>query len=103
GGSGNDTIFARGGNAGLLGGGGNDAISGGGGQDTYAFAEYGTANADSILNFDTSWDKIALDSGAFSTIGAAGRFSGGDVRFFAAAGANSAHDADDRVVYNTST
>jgi Ca2+-binding RTX toxin-like protein len=100
---GNDTIFANGGNDWVQGGAGNDAVSGGGGQDIYAFAESGAANADTVANFDTNWDAIRLDAAGFSNIGAAGRFAGGDVRFFAAAGATSAHDADDRLVYNTST
>ena len=36
-------------------------------------------------------------------LGATGNFASGDVRFFAGAGAAAGHDADDRVVYNTST
>ena len=40
---------------------------------------------------------------AFTEIGARGRFDAGDVRFFAAVGAVSGHDADDRLVYNTAT
>src|SRR5204862_7800350 len=100
---GNVTIFANGGNDWVQGGTGNDSVSGGGGQDIYAFAEFGSQNADTLANFATAWDASQLDAGGFSNIGATGRFSGGDVRFFAAAGATAAHDADDRIVYNTST
>jgi Ca2+-binding RTX toxin-like protein len=100
---GNDTIYANAGNDWVQGGAGNDSVSGGGGQDIYAFAEYGAQNADVVTSFDTGWDAIRLDAAGFSNIGAAGRFSGGDVRFFSGAGATSAHDADDRIVYNTST
>jgi Ca2+-binding RTX toxin-like protein len=100
---GNDTIFANGGDDWVQGGAGNDSVSGGSGQDQYAFAEYGTANADQILNFGSGWDGIQLDAAGFSNIGAPGRFAGGDVRFFSGAGATSGHDADDRIVYNTSS
>src|SRR5207302_9264756 len=89
------------GNDWVQGGTGNDSVSGGGGQDVYAFAEFGAQNADNVLNFATAWDAIQLDAGGFSNIGAAGRFSGGDVRFFAAPGASGGHDADDRIVYAT--
>jgi hypothetical protein len=32
-----------------------------------------------------------------------GHFASGDARFYAAAGASGGHDADDRLVYNTTT
>jgi Ca2+-binding RTX toxin-like protein len=101
--AGNDTIFANSGNDWVVGGTGNDSLSGGSGQDTYGFGESGAANADIVGNFDSNWDAIALDAGGFSNIGTTGRFAGGDVRFFAGAGATSGHDADDRIVYNTTT
>jgi len=44
-----------------------------------------------------------LDGSVFTQIGAAGRFSEGDDRFYSAAGATSGHDATDRVVFDTST
>src|SRR5438067_3557699 len=103
GGAGNDTIYGDGGNDWMEGGTGNDFISGGSGQDSYVFREFGAANADTVDSYGADWDRIQLDAGAFSNIGAAGRFSDGDVRFYAAAGATSGHDADDRIVYNTST
>jgi Ca2+-binding RTX toxin-like protein len=101
--AGNDTIFANGGDDWVQGGAGNDSVSGGSGQDRYAFAESGATNADQILNYGSGWDSVHLDAAGFGAIGATGRFAGGDVRFFAAAGATSGHDADDRIVYNTST
>jgi len=100
---GNDTIFANSGNDRIESGAGNDTISGGSGQDTYVWHEFGAANADTVLNFDTAWDKIELDGTKFTQMGNPGRFVAGDARFFAAAGANSGHDADDRIVYNTTT
>ena len=44
----------------------------------------------------------ALSRG-FTQIGAMGQFASGDARFFAAAGASGGHDADDRLIYNTTT
>src|SRR5512138_3362967 len=98
-----DTIYGNAGNDTIEGRGGNDVLSGGGGQDVYVFREFGAGNADSVTSFDTAWDALRLDAAAFTQIGASGRFAGGDVRFYAAAGASGGHDADDRIVYNTST
>src|SRR3954468_23239142 len=102
GGNGNDTLYGDGLNDVLSGGAGNDSISGGSGQDIVLFHEFGAANAD-LVTYDANWDSIQLDAAAFTNIGASGRFSSGDVRFYAAPGATSGHDADDRIVYNTST
>src|SRR3954462_943822 len=102
GGSGNDTLFGDSGNDVLAGGDGNDVISGGSGQDIILFREFGAANADSV-SYDANWDRIQLDAAAFANIGASGRFAAGDLRFYAAPGATAGHDADDRIVYNTST
>jgi Ca2+-binding RTX toxin-like protein len=103
GGSGNDTIFGNSGNDWIEGRGGNDQLSGGSGQDSYVFREFGAGNADTLLNFDSNWDAMRFDSGAFGALGGAGHFAAGDARFFAGAGASAGHDADDRIVYNTST
>ena len=62
----------------------------------------GTA-ADSLNDFGSNWDQLRLDDAAMSALGAVGRFTSGDARFWSAAGANAGHDADDRVVYNSST
>src|SRR5258706_8524005 len=103
GGAGNDTIYGDGGNDWLEGGAGNDSMSGGGGQDNIVFREFGAANADTIGSFDANWDRIQLDAAAFADIGASGRFSAGDVRFYSAPGATGGHDADDRIIYDTSS
>jgi serralysin len=88
----------RGGNDTLAGAGGNDTLIGGAGNDNFVFAESGTANADQITDFAPGADKLALDSDAFGL--SEGNFAAGDARFFAGA---AAHDADDRVIYNSST
>jgi len=103
GGAGNDTVGGNGGTDWVEGGSGNDTVTGGGGQDSFAFHEYGAANADLLTDFGGGWDNLQLDAAAFAAIGATGRFASGDVRFYAAAGATGGHDADDRIVYNTST
>jgi Ca2+-binding RTX toxin-like protein len=103
GGAGNDAIGGNDGNDSIDGGLGNDTFSGGSGQDLFFFSSAGAANADTVSDFASTWDSIRLDAAAFSAIGAAGRFAAGDVRFFAGAGATSGHDANDRIVYNTTT
>ena len=87
----------------LVGAGGLDTLWGGGGNDTFIFRDMGTANADRVSDFTSGGDKLHLDDSAFTAIGAMGNFAAGDVRFWAAAGATTGHDANDRVVYNTST
>jgi Ca2+-binding RTX toxin-like protein len=103
GGSGNDTIYGNDGNDWIEGTTGNDLLSGGSGQDSYVFREFGDANADTVANFSTQWDALQFDHNGFTAIGANGQFSATDARFYAAAGATGGHDADDRLVYNTST
>ena len=98
-----NSFSARGGNDTLAGGAGVDTLWGGTGADTFDFREAGTANADSIGDWASGSDKLHLDDSAFAAIGAAGNFAAGDGRFWAAAGATAGHDANDRVVYNTST
>jgi Ca2+-binding RTX toxin-like protein len=46
---------------------------------------------------------LRFDGSAFGALGGAGHFAAGDARFYAAAGASGGHDADDRLIYNTST
>ncbi|MBN8975873.1 MAG: VCBS domain-containing protein [Rhizobiales bacterium] len=70
GGNGNDTIYGRAGNdvlwgeSGndtLIGGVGNDRLTGGAGADTFVFAESGTPNVDTILDYNAGeGDKLDL-------------------------------------------
>jgi Ca2+-binding RTX toxin-like protein len=79
-------------------------LTGADGADNFIFDQTpGTANADRITDFASGADKLHLDAGVMTALGASGNFAAGDARFFAGAGATSGHDADDRVVYNTST
>lgn len=104
GGAGNDTLRGALGNDTLSGGTGNDELFGGEHRDTYVFdAPASAANADVVIGFQSSFDAIWLDANALTAIGANGDFSNQDPRFYAAAGASAGHDADDRLVYDTSS
>jgi len=103
GGSGNDTIDGNDGNDWIEGGAGNDFLSGSGDQDSIVFREFGAANADTVANFASDWDALKFDHNGFSALGALGQFAADDGRFYAAAGATGGADADDRLVYDTSS
>ncbi|HYE88951.1 MAG TPA: calcium-binding protein, partial [Vicinamibacterales bacterium] len=109
GGAGRDVLVGGPGADTLNGGAGNDNLWGEGedgeaGPNTFVFdVAPGVANADRIFEFGSGMDKIVLDGSVHAGIGPSGAFSVGDPRFHAAAGANAAHDADDRVILNTST
>ena len=100
GGAGNDTMSGNAGHDWVRGGEGNDQVTGGGGQDSFAFADFGAANADVLTDFSGGWDNLQLDLNAFTALGSTGRFSSGDGRFRAG---TSAQDADDRIIYNQAT
>jgi Ca2+-binding RTX toxin-like protein len=63
--AGNDKIVAGLGADMIIGGVGKDSVTGGGDADTFVFAEFGSANADTIADFVHGQDKISLSSGAF--------------------------------------
>jgi Ca2+-binding RTX toxin-like protein len=100
--AGGQNLSARGGTDGLEGGIGNDTLWGGTGADRFMFREGGTANADTIGDFASGTDHIYFDASAMPAIGPAGNFVAGDVRFWSSS-SGTAHDADDRVIYNTTT
>src|SRR5207245_7204194 len=97
GGAGNDTLYGGYGNDRLDGGTGNDYLWGSSGADSYVFtAAPGDANYDVVSGFEPGIDKMVLDAGAFTNIGATGNFAAADGRFYAAPGAVAGHDTDDR-------
>jgi Ca2+-binding RTX toxin-like protein len=99
-----ETLEGREGNDTLSGMGGNDTLVGGTGQDTFLFeVTPGAANADLVSDFVSGTDKVSLDRTVFTALGAAGNFAPGDARFASGAGFTSGRDADDRVIYNTTT
>ncbi len=107
GGDGNDSLHGAGSRAGGLdtldGGAGNDTLDGGSGAAFVFAVAPGAANADLITAFGSGLDAIQLDGSVYTNAGVSGRFAVHDARFFAAAGATGGHDADDRVIYNTTT
>jgi Ca2+-binding RTX toxin-like protein len=99
-----DTLIGGAGNDALNGGTGNDVLTGGIGADNFFFTEApGAANSDVISDFTSGADKLRLDDAFFAGIGPLGRFALADARFYAAADAAAGHDADDRIVYDSST
>ena len=87
----------------VLGGGrGNDTLTGGAGADTFRFDSPLNAltNRDTITDFNPADDRIALENDVFSGL-APGPFA--DWWFRSGAGATSAADADDRLIYDTSS
>ena len=109
GGAGNDTLFGNDGNDTLDGGLGNDRLGSGfvadnegsEGNDTFMFTVApGAANADVVTDFDSAADRIVLDGNAHANSGPSGTFTAGDARFWSS-GTGTAHDGDDRVIYNT--
>jgi len=101
--AGGQTLAGQGGADTLWGAGGIDTLWGGAGADRFIFRETGSANADSVRDWASGSDKVALDDAAMSALGASGNFSASDARFAAGAGFTSGRDATDRVIYNTST
>ncbi|MDX2308713.1 MAG: hypothetical protein NW216_10780 [Hyphomicrobium sp.] len=82
---------------------GRDTLTGGLGQDIVIFnTALGPANVDTITDFAAVDDTIRLEnSGIFSALGAAlGPLAA--AKFWASA-SGLAHDADDRILYNTTT
>jgi Ca2+-binding RTX toxin-like protein len=103
GGAGNDVFSGNTGTDWLEGGAGNDTVTGGGGQDEFVFREFGTANADVLVEFAPGWDGLSFDGAVFGELGGSGAFGSNDERFYSAAGATGGAEADDRIVYDTST
>ena len=109
---GNDIISGLGGGDTINGGLGNDTLTGGLGNDFFVFntALNALTNKDTITDFNVVNDTIRLENsgvGLFNTLTGAANIGPGGVLTAAAfakgAGFVSAHDATDRIVYNTTT
>ena len=93
-----DTLSGGIGNDTLNGGLGKDVLSGGTGKDVFDFdAPLGTANVDRISDFSVIDDTIRLHTSVFSAL-APGALAADAFTFGAAA-----LDAQDRIIYNSST
>jgi trimeric autotransporter adhesin len=113
GGAGNDTLIGLAGADSLVGGAGNDwfeggtgqdRLNGGAGADSFVFKDpAANANFDYVNDFVSGTDKLRVDDAVFTTIGGLGAFSAGDERFVAAPGARNGLEADDRLMYDTTS
>jgi Ca2+-binding RTX toxin-like protein len=92
-----DTLTGNNGANTLNGGGGLDSLKGGLGADTFAFDQPLVAgNVATIVDFLPGTDTIRLSLAIFSAAGPAGALNAN--AFFAGA---AAHDADDRIMYDS--
>ena len=100
GGAGRDDLQGRDGNDVLDGGVGADTLIGGTGKDAFVFADAPTS-WDTIRDFShAEGDRILLSKKVFSGFTQLGALSAD--AFYAAAGAKTAHDASDRLIYDKS-
>jgi len=100
--AGANVLAGYGGNDSLDGGAGNDELTGGVGNDTFAFetALNGTTNVDKIIDFSVADDTIRLENAVFGSL-ASGPLPVGQL--LAAPGAASAADANDFLIYDSSS
>jgi Ca2+-binding RTX toxin-like protein len=98
---GNDTLNGGAGNDKLYGGAGKDTLTGGAGKDSFVF-DTAPAGSDTITDFSRAeGDKIQFSKAAFAGFSHLGALTADE--FYAAAGAKTAHDASDRVIYDTAS
>jgi len=101
----NDQLLGGNGNDQLFGGNGLDTLTGGAGNDVFAFDDIhgGKVNLDRIMDFNVAEDTIQLDHAVFTRFTTAGALDAGN--FVSGATARAAHalDANDFLIYNTTT
>ncbi len=104
GGIGNDILNGGNGNDILSGGDGNDTLTGGAGVDSFLYniAANASTNFDTITDFTSGSDQLKFTVAVLTTLGAIGQFAAGDQRFWSS-NTGLAHNATDRLIYNTST
>ncbi|HVL21435.1 MAG TPA: calcium-binding protein, partial [Amaricoccus sp.] len=91
-------VGGRGGDL-LDGGLGADRLTGGAGEDSFRFSTpLGNGNVDRIIDFNVADDTILLDNLVFEGVGDDGALALGA---FHRSASGIAHDADDRIVYDT--
>lgn len=101
--AGNDTLNGGGGNDVLYGGVGNDRVAGAVGSDYFVFNTKlsPSTNVDTIPDFNVAADTIRLDNAVMSGLGAT--LGTLDSAKFWKSTSGLAHDADDRIIYETDT
>ncbi|TLD44085.1 MAG: Serralysin C [Accumulibacter sp.] len=104
GGGGADRLLGGDGTDRLLGGAGSDSLTGGAGADRFVLdqALSATSNRDLLTDFLPGSDTIELSLAVFRTLGGAPGGLNAE-QFWSGAGVTRAHDASDRLVYNTTT
>ncbi|WP_280136966.1 MULTISPECIES: hypothetical protein [unclassified Rhizobium] len=102
GGIGNDLLNGGIGNDILRGQAGNDTLTGGAGKDTFIFdtALSASTNVDKITDFNVADDTIQLENAIFTKLTKTGTLS---ADAFYASTSGKAHDASDRIIYETDT
>ena len=93
-----DRLFGGDGNDTLYGGKGADFLYGGAGKDAFVFNSSPASGRDTIYKFSVADDTIKLDNACFKAVGRNGALKSGA---FHASKAGVAHDASDRVIYDT--
>ena len=101
--SGNDILVGGLGNDVLRGGLGKDTMTGGAGLDTFRFetAPSASTNLDTIVDFSLADDTIELENAIFTALTATGALNA--TSFRSGAGIITAADANDYLIYNTTT
>jgi Ca2+-binding RTX toxin-like protein len=95
---GGDVLLGGDGDDFLNGGLGSDTLNGGAGADMFVFADaLGLGNIDSIQDFVSGSDRVALDHNVFAGLSAGALSSGAFVI------GTAAQDADDRILYDSAT
>jgi Ca2+-binding RTX toxin-like protein len=102
--SGNDKIVGGGGADRLAGDAGKDTLTGSAGNDKFDFdtALNAATNVDRISDFSSVNDTIRLDNDIFTAFGAVNVTLAAGA-FYKGAGVTDAHDATDRIIYDTSS
>ena len=98
GGSGQDSLTGNNAANTLNGGPGNDRLNGGNGPDTFVFntALSSSTNVDTVADYSTADDAICLDDAVFTALPTTGTLSSS-----AFCVGSAAHDAGDRIIYNS--
>ena len=95
---GDDILLGGDGNDTLNGGAGHDILNGGNGADLFVFADaLGSGNVDTIQDFASGTDRVLLDHSVFTGL------SNGPLSASAFVLGTVAQDADDRIIYDSTT
>ena len=100
----NNTLVGNSASNTLAGGAGNDVLTGGSGSDCFVFntAANATNNVDTITDFVSATDKLQFSAKIFTGLGKVlGTLT--DSQFWSGSGVVAAHDATDRIIYDTHT